>query len=210
MTDILSKENKCCLACGGKDLRTILDLGNQPLANNYHANIEQEEFSLKLNLCTTCYHLQLSYIVNPDLMFKNYLYVSGTSQTLKDYFEFFAHKTLEYNNTAKTVLDIACNDGTQLDFYKKLGLETFGIDPAKNLHETAVSKGHTIVCDYFNTTTVPCFEGRTFDIITAQNVFAHTKYTVDFLAGYGGGSIGGAGAGSTSASGRQGVVIVEY
>lgn len=174
-------ENTYCNACGMKDIRTILDLGNQPLANNYHSNIEQEEFPLKLNLCPSCYHLQLSHIVNPDLMFRNYLYVSGTSQTLKNYFEFFAHKTLEYNSTAKTVLDIACNDGTQLDFYKKLGLETFGIDPAKNLHETAISKGHTIVCDYFNTTTVSSFGGRTFDIITAQNVFAHTKYTVDFL-----------------------------
>jgi 2-polyprenyl-3-methyl-5-hydroxy-6-metoxy-1,4-benzoquinol methylase len=174
-------ENIHCNACGGKNLRMILDLGDQPLANNYHANVKQEEFPLKLNLCTSCYHLQLSHIVNPDLMFKNYLYVSGTSQTLKDYFEYFANKTLEYNSKAKTILDIACNDGTQLDFYKKLGLKTFGIDPAKNLHEATVAKGHKIICDYFNTSTVLNFEEKTFDIITAQNVFAHTKYTTNFL-----------------------------
>jgi hypothetical protein len=114
-------------------------------------------------------------------MFKHYLYVSGTSQTLKDYFDDFAKKTLEYNPKAKNILDIACNDGTQLDSYKKLGLNTYGIDPAKNLVPEALAKGHNVVCDYFNNNTISNFQNTKFDIITAQNVFAHNKYTVDFL-----------------------------
>ena len=130
-------ENKCCLACGNKELKTILDLGDQPLANEYHKGVEQTKFPLKLNLCDHCYHLQLSHTVNPDLMFKHYLYVSGTTQTLKDYFDLFAKKTLEYFPKAKTVLDIANNDGTQLDSYKKLGLKTYGVDPATNLYDEA-------------------------------------------------------------------------
>lgn len=174
-------ENKCCLACGNTHLKTILDLGYQPLANNYHKGEKQDEYPLRLNLCDSCYHLQLSHTVNPDLMFKHYLYVSGTTQTLKDYFDSFAQKTLEYVPHAQNILDIACNDGTQLDSYKKLGLKTFGIDPAKNLYDDAVAKGHEIVCDYFNTDTIHNFKGTKFDIITAQNVFAHTKYTTNFL-----------------------------
>lgn len=174
-------ENTECLACGNSDLRTILDLGNQPLANNYHTGSSQTTYPLKLNLCNHCFHLQLSHVVNPDLMFKNYLYVSGTAKTLRDYFDFFAKKTIEYSPNAKNVLDIACNDGTQLDYYKKLGLNTYGIDPAENLYEDSVNKGHNIICDYFNSDTQHKFNGKTFDIITAQNVFAHTIYTVDFL-----------------------------
>jgi 2-polyprenyl-3-methyl-5-hydroxy-6-metoxy-1,4-benzoquinol methylase len=174
-------ENKCCFACGKKNLKTVLDLGDQPLANDYHSgNIEQDKFPLKLNLCESCYHLQLSHTVNPDLMFRHYLYVSGTTKTGRDYFDFFAKKTLEYVPNAKNILDIANNDGTQLDSYKKLGLKTYGIDPATNLYNEAVSKGHEVICDYFNTDTVQKFTNN-FDIITAQNVFAHTKYTVDFL-----------------------------
>ena len=115
-------ENKCCFACGKKNLKTVLDLGDQPLANDYHSgNIEQDKFPLKLNLCESCYHLQLSHTVNPDLMFRHYLYVSGTTKTGRDYFDFFAKKTLEYVPNAKNILDIANNDGTQLDSYKKLG-----------------------------------------------------------------------------------------
>lgn len=178
---ITNIENTSCNACGKHDLRMMLDLGDQPLANNYHKNEKQDNFPLRLNLCTNCFHLQLSHTVNPDLMFKNYLYVSGTSETLKNYFNFFAKKTLEYNKTAKSILDIACNDGTQLDSYKSLGLNTFGIDPAKNLYEQSFSKGHNIICDYFNSETVSKFKNNKFDIIVAQNVFAHTKYTKDFL-----------------------------
>jgi 2-polyprenyl-3-methyl-5-hydroxy-6-metoxy-1,4-benzoquinol methylase len=174
-------KNNCCLACSKKDLRTILDLGEQPLANNYHKKEKQDLFPLKLNLCLNCYHLQLSHTINPDLMFKNYLYVSGTSKTLKDYFEMFANKTLEYNKNATCVLDIACNDGTQLDFYKKLGLNTFGIDPAINLFETSKSKGHNVICSYFNSDSLVNFKDKKFDIILAQNVFAHTKYIDEFL-----------------------------
>jgi SAM-dependent methyltransferase len=114
-------------------------------------------------------------------MFKNYLYVSGTTKTLKDYFDFFAKMTFEQVPNAKRVLDIACNDATQLDSYKQLGLETYGIDPAENLYTDAVAKGHNIICDYFNTATIKKFEDTKFDIITAQNVFAHTMFTYDFL-----------------------------
>ena len=174
-------QNTECLACGTSDLRSILDLGKQPLANNYHNGETQDEYPLNLNLCQSCYHLQLSHTVNPDLMFKNYLYVSGTAKTLRDYFDYFASKTLEYLPNATKILDIACNDGTQLDSYLKLGLQTYGIDPAENLYEDSKLRGHNIICDYFNSDTSHKFEGKTFDIITAQNVFAHTSYTVDFL-----------------------------
>lgn len=175
-------ENKVCFCCGNDNLKTILDLGSQPLANNYHNNLTfQENYPLKLNLCDNCFHLQLSHTVNPDLMFRHYLYVSGTTQTLKDYFDMFAKKTLEYNPNAKTILDIACNDGTQLDSYLKLGLKTYGIDPAKNLYDGTVSKGHNVICDYFSNESADKFKNIKFDIITAQNVFAHNKYTTDFL-----------------------------
>jgi len=173
-------ENVNCLACESDSLRTILDLGKQPLANSYHDGETLTTYPLKLNVCTKCYHLQQSHAVNPDLMFKNYLYVSGTTKTLHSYFDDFAKKTLEYFTEAKTILDIACNDGTQLDYYKRLGLITYGIDPAENLHNDAVKKGHIIACDYFTKDSAQTLNDS-FDIITAQNVFAHTRYEHEFL-----------------------------
>ena len=174
------RKNTHCLACGDASLRTLLDLGNQPLANSYHTGELQQKYPLKLNVCTKCHHLQQSHTVDPDLMFKDYLYVSGTTNTLKLYFDDFAKRTLEYYPKAKNILDIACNDGTQLDSYKKIGLATHGIDPAKNLFETSSSKGHQVICDYL-THDVATKLDKKFDIITAQNVFAHTSEPLEFL-----------------------------
>ena len=181
------KEKKECVCCGKNDLSLALDLNTQPLANSYHKEDEVlEEYPLGLNLCKDCYHLQLTHIVNPDLLFKDYLYVSGTSQTLKDNFEWFADFVLEYTDNCRwnwpnprvnSVLDIACNDGSQLDcFKKKQAIETFGVDPAENLYELS-SKNHNVICDYFDSD----LYDRTFDVVIAQNVFAHNSNPKKFL-----------------------------
>jgi hypothetical protein len=176
------KELTECLCCGSNKLITTLDLGQQPMANSFlDTPLDQElTFPLVLNRCSECSHLQLSHAVDPDLLFKNYLYVSGTSQTLRDYFDWFANETLTYfESTPKSVLDIACNDGSQLNSFKALGLETYGIDPATNLH-TISSKEHNVICDYFTQEHVEYYKGR-IDVITAQNVFAHNSYPLEFL-----------------------------
>lgn len=170
-----------CLCCGSKSIKEILNLGDQPLANSYHHKDEElDRFPLRLNLCRECYHLQLSVAVDPNLMFKNYLYVSGTSKTLNEYFEEFAQKIRKLHPQAKSILDIACNDGTQLDYFSKLGFDTYGIDPAENIYPISSAKGHHIYCDYFNKDTVKKID-KTFDIILAQNVFAHNANPLEFL-----------------------------
>lgn len=170
------KEN--CICCDGKELIQVLDLKDQPLANSYQGVGEVlDKFPLKLNLCNTCYHLQLSHIVNPDLLFKNYLYVSGTTKTLLGYFDWFAAFVKEYSPESKTILEIACNDGSQLNSFKNHGYKTFGIDPAENLHKLS-TKNHTVICDYFDK---KHFVNQKFDIIVGQNVFAHNENAKKFL-----------------------------
>ena len=177
-----AKELKECLCCGSEKLKLVLDLNEQPLANSFKKTAEEDEptFPLCLNICEDCTHLQLSHAVNPDLLFKNYLYVSGTSQTLRDYFDWFAKETLTYAPDAKTVLDIACNDGSQLNSFKALGLKTYGVDPAENLHPLS-NANHEVVCDYFTDKYNYHYKSKNLDIITAQNVFAHNSYPLEFL-----------------------------
>ena len=172
------KEKLNCICCNSVNLIQVLDLKDQPLANSYHTIDERlDKFPLKLNLCNNCYHLQLSHIVNPDLLFKNYLYVSGTTKTLLSYFDWFASYVKEYSPDSETILEIACNDGSQLNSFKKLEYKTYGIDPAQNLHHIS-SKNHNVVCDYFDK---KHFDGREFDIVVGQNVFAHNENAKKFL-----------------------------
>ena len=82
-----------CCACGSANLKKVLDLGEQPLANSYLDREEQAEsvYPLAANVCTDCHHVQLTHAIHPDLMFKHYLYVSGTTQTLKDNMKWFVN-----------------------------------------------------------------------------------------------------------------------
>jgi len=168
-----------CVACGGSNLVQFLDLAKQPLANNYHdGSGAGESYQLGLNLCTDCYHTQLPVSVDPKAMFDHYLYVTGTSQTLRDYCDWFAEfvdarEDIDHGN----ILDIACNDGTQLDSFRKLGWKTFGVDPAKNLFEIALDKGHMVRNAYWP------ISYPQMDVITAQNVCAHTPNPLEFLEG---------------------------
>ncbi len=185
---MMYKEIKECLACGNMELIPTLDLGNQPLANSYLKDemefSEENSYPLQINRCSKCYHVQLSVAVDPDEMFRNYLYVSGTSNTLRKYFEWFVKYTVEYYNNINgvdinSILDIGCNDGTLLDYYKSVGISTYGVDPAKNLFN-ATSKCHNILCDYFDKNSSKQL-GVNFDIISAQNVFAHNDNPLNFL-----------------------------
>lgn len=177
-------EIKECIACGGTDLETVINLGIQPLANSFLKDPDdpEESFMLATNYCKHCHHVQLTHKVNPDLLFKNYLYVSGTTKTQLEYFDWFAQFASENDNSSKTVLDIGCNDGSQLDAFKKLGLTTFGIDPAENLHATS-SKKHYVVCDYFNDKSYQneIKNNLFFDIVVCQNAFAHNYDQLNFL-----------------------------
>lgn len=166
-----------CICCNSDNLIETLNLGELPLANEYKSSPSQEwdKYPLVLNTCMKCFHSQLSVAVNPDILFKNYCYVSGTSNTLKKFFNSFAKRFTDKFPDKKTVLDIACNDGSQLDAFKKYGWDTYGVDPAENI----VSKisEHEVVNDYWQQATF----NKKFDLIVAQNVFAHTSDVDGFL-----------------------------
>lgn len=173
-------EIKECIACAGTDLETVINLGIQPLANSFLKDSDdpEESFMLATNYCKHCHHVQLTHKVDPDLLFKNYLYVSGTTKTQLEYFDWFADFVDEYSDiTIYKVLDIGCNDGSQLDAFRKDGVETYGVDPAENLYEETYAKGHNVHCGYFDET----YPHTEFDAVICQNAFAHNYDQLKFL-----------------------------
>lgn len=168
-----------CRCCGDDNLYRYLNLGNQPLANNYHKGEENETYPLEVNVCLSCSHSQLSVVVNPNIMFKNYLYVSGTTKTFRDHCAAFALDALETLGHKARVLDIASNDGTLLSEFDKLGAKVQGIDPAENLQKISGSKPFQTFVGYWPEDS-DSIDGN-FDIITGQNVFAHVDNAEGFL-----------------------------
>ena len=173
------EEIKSCIACGSEDLVPVLNLNEQPLANSYKKSIDEPEpyFPLAINRCEHCFHVQLTHRVNADLMFKDYAYVSGTAKTQLEYFDWFAEFAKEkFGTMPSTVLDIGCNDGSQLNAFQDRGAETYGVDPAENLYVTS-TKRHNVSCGYFTGKEF----GKKFDVITCQNAFAHNFDQLELL-----------------------------
>ncbi len=172
------RELKHCLACGSSELSLVLDLGRQPLANEFvRQPVPQREYPLDLQFCEQCTHLQLGSCVSRSDLFEDYLYVSGTTETLRRDFREFAEQVTDRHGVGR-VLDIACNDGSQLDAFADLGWQTFGIDPARNLHELS-SRRHDVICDFLRPDHLALGE---FDVVVAQNVLAHTDDPLGFLS----------------------------
>lgn len=174
--------NDTCRVCASSNMMEVIDIGPQPLANNYvDAPCEQERFPLILNRCRECNHCQLGYTVPPSKMFSHYQYNSSTSKTLRDYFKFLADKCIaDSGKETGVVLELACNDGSQLNSFKERGWKTFGVDPAENIGEIARAQGHTIFTAFWGTQDIENLP-KDIDIIVAQNVLAHVPDPVKFL-----------------------------
>ena len=173
-----------CACCSG-DVEEILDLGQQPLANNLinEAADPYEKYDLKLNLCKNCYHTQLSIAVDPALLYENYLYISGTSRTLRMEFDRISKVLVEKVNIPNpSVLDIASNDGTFLKSFQKIGCATLGVEPAKNISKMANEAGiETLNCFFGSKECRNLIQNKEFDLITAFNVLAHIPNPLEFI-----------------------------
>ena len=77
-----------CRSCESINLKRVISLGYQPLANNLLNKKEEncELYPLEMNYCPECHNCQLSVAVDPKKMFSNYLYTSSTSSSFRNHF----------------------------------------------------------------------------------------------------------------------------
>ena len=177
--DLLIKSYKFeCRSCKNKNLKRVISLGYQPLANNLLENIGQncELYPLEMNFCENCYNCQLSVVVDPKKMFSNYLYHSSTAASFRNHFKIAAEKYIkEFNLDPKNsyIIDIGSNDGIALLPFKKEGFtKLLGIEPAKNLSDLANQNQIKTFNGFLNKENLNQIEKKA-DLILASNVFAH-------------------------------------
>lgn len=168
-----------CLACGAGELQCFADLGAQPPANDLDARGGRREFPLAVNVCRACWHCQLTVSVDRALLFEHYPYVSGTTRTLDDYFAWFAALVDERRERAGAVLDIGCNDGSQLVHFTARGWRSSGVDPAANIEVKPAAEAR-VVRGFWSDAVLDALDAR-YDVLVAQNVLAHTDDPLAFL-----------------------------
>ena len=168
-----------CRSCGNKDLKRVVSLGYQPLANNLlnKKNEECERYPLEMNYCNQCHNCQLSVAVNPKKMFSNYLYTSSTSKAFRDHFVNAAKKytkDLKLNKKKTYIIDIGSNDGVALKPFLELGFKkVLGVEPAKNLANLANKNKIKTFNGFLEKRNLKKIK-KNADLILASNVFAHS------------------------------------
>ncbi len=175
-----------CRICKN-NLIKIIKFRNISLVGNFYKKKKiLKKFKISLNFCKICKHVQISEILNPDLLFKNYLWETGVSKTNINLIKIFIKKLSKSKiNKNSKIFEIASNDGSLLELAKKkFRCFVLGIDPAKNLIQNR-KKNFTTIVDYFdykNSTEIKKkFEN--FDLVIARNVVAHVKNPNDIFKG---------------------------
>ena len=168
-----------CRCCGNTNLKRVLSLGYQPLANNLLNKKDQktELYPLEMNYCEECHNCQLSVAVDSKKMFSNYLYTSSTSKIFRDHFIKAADQYIRefrLNSKKSYIIDVGSNDGVALKpFLDKKFKNILGIEPAKNLAKLANKKKIKTFNGFLTEKNIKKIK-KNADLILASNVFAHS------------------------------------
>ncbi len=179
-----------CRICKSQSLHTFLSLGSTPLANSFlredQLNGPETTYPLDVCFCENCHLVQLNDVVQPEILFKDYVYVSGTSNTLRAHFAGLAKEVVEGFDlkSDSLAIDIGSNDGTLLKCFREAGTRTMGFEPATNVTRLALAEGIETVNDFFTEKSAISLGGnQKAKAILATNVFAHVNDLDDFLRG---------------------------
>jgi hypothetical protein len=181
----------CCRACEGERLTPFLALGLQPLANAFLSSADEfggeAAYPLDVYFCESCSLVQLLDVIDPEVLFRNYIYVTGTSDTIARHNVAYARTVTDWLGLGPQdlVVEAASNDGSLLKQFKALGVSTLGVEPAENLAEVARQNGIETEARFFCSETARGVResyGRAKAVI-ANNVLAHVDNPTDFLRG---------------------------
>ena len=168
-----------CEVCENEQLKKVLDLGNHPLCDDLIPMEEEsscEEFPIEILFCEKCLTAHQIYQIPKQTLFtKNYHYRARmTGSVLSGMADFVEGCENRFGSLhGKVILDIGCNDGSLLDFFKIKGCKTVGIEPTG----AALESKHPTINEYFDKRSayqVLSLTGKP-DLIVFTNVFAHIE-----------------------------------
>ena len=180
-----------CRLCHSDRLETVLDIASTPVGDDFVVESKlgkpQPTYPLTLSVCRNCGLLQLPGVINPELIYSDYLYETSASLGLEAHFVNYARRILDKVRPGKgaLVVDIGSNVGCLLHGVKSLGHPVLGIEPASALARKATDSGVETWPVFFNRETAARIrrEKAPAGIITANNVFANIDDLTDMMEG---------------------------
>ena len=186
------RNEDACRASGSKNLQTIIEFGETPLADRLLTADQLDDPELKAPLtlvfCPDSSLVQIKETVDPEILFyAEYPYFSSVSPYLLRHFRESALDIMERRdlNEDSLVMEAASNDGYMLKNFAERGIPVQGIDPAKAPATAAQEAGIPTMITFFGQDLAQELrdEGKQADVFLANNVLAHVPDLNGFVSG---------------------------
>ncbi len=182
---------EACRVCGDRDLRRFLSLGPTPLANAFLRSPDQfaaeARYPLDVYFCETCSLVQLLDVISPEVLFRDYIYVTGTSDTMAAHNTAYAATLVDLLRLTANdlVVEAGSNDGSLLACFRGHGVRTLGVEPASNIAGLARQRDIETLNVFFDAQTAQQIRGShgPAKAVLANNVLAHVDDPAGFLHG---------------------------
>lgn len=179
-----------CRICRHEKLMEFLNLGMQPLANSFLPDIaaakHEATYPLRVMYCTECSLCQLGEVVDPELLFRDYVYFSSGMPSVPHYTAYAAEVVSRFTTNPKDmVVEIGSNDGHLLAEIHKRDVAILGVDPARNIALQACTRGIETLPEFFSeqlARTIRKDRGAA-QVIIGNNVVAHIDDHHDLVRG---------------------------
>ncbi len=178
-----------CRVCSG-DVQRFLDLGRQPLSDDFRRPEDGPGFTyhLELGRCLSCGSVQQLAEVPRERMFHaEYPYYSSGSQTMREHFRDTAQVLVSRYcpDEGGVVVEIGCNDGVMLGHVARAGVAHLGFEPSASVAEVARSRGVRVTTEFFDAESAARHAGSlgAADVVYAANTMCHLPYLDSVLAG---------------------------
>ena len=183
-----------CRHCGTPLSLKFADLGSTPISNDFLAEREVNGpdpfYPLRAFVCQSCRLVQLQDFFRSDDLFRaDYAYFSSISTSWLEHAKTYADTvcTRFALDEHSHVVEIASNDGYLLQYFKARNVPVLGVEPSLSVAKVAIEeRGIPTVVRFFGveSATELVAEGKSADLIAANNVLAHVPDINDFVKGF--------------------------
>ncbi len=182
-----------CRHCGADLNLAMLDLGHAPPSNAFLDDQQLRDpevwYPLRVLVCQSCWLAQTLDHGAGDVLFgDDYVYFSAYSSSWLAHAKAYVQTMLtRFGLGPKSmIVEVAANDGYLLQYVQQAGIPCYGVEPTAGTAAAALGRGLEIVSEFFGVS-LACqlqAQGRTADLMVANNVLAHVPDINDFVAGF--------------------------
>jgi novobiocin biosynthesis protein NovU/D-mycarose 3-C-methyltransferase len=180
MIDTSYRRVTACRICGSRGLKAFLSLGDTPLANSFvtreAASAPELRIPLEVMRCEQCGLAQLTVVVDPEVMFRDYAYATSAAAPMRGHFDELARELVDrFAPAGSLVVEVGSNDGVLLRPLAARGARAVGVEPAANLAAVANAEGLETWNEFFGATVAERLraERGPARVVVGNNVLAH-------------------------------------